>query len=56
MDGTICLTGLFLLTPLTHLKARLDKLWHNQDSVYNSRPTALLYRIGICSQVLSKEF
>jgi len=53
--GIVCLTALFLLTPLSPTdtfrpKARLDKFWHNQYIVYDFR--AQLQGTGSRSEVL----
>jgi len=50
--GTVCLTGLCLNATNT-FKARLDKFWHNQDTIYNFR--AQLQGTGSRSECLYEE-
>ena len=59
INGIVYLTGLFLLTPLTHLQLDwirifLDKFWHNQDIVYDFR--AQLQGTGSRSELLCEKF
>jgi len=54
LRGTVCLTGLCLLSFTNTFKTRLDKFWHNRDITYDFK--AQLRGTGSPSKVIYEEF